>query len=317
MVGLYSVDPAKTMISAIPAPFVKVDLGPALADEVLICRMYFPRPDMVACRAGAVARTAGKILPSNLDMIIEQDGICTVRKSSGPSGHRLDFRPKSVRLFCLYTSSFQNTMSERRGSTPSSASNDDPLSCGVGARVTISVMSDRYVEIILGALKQVDSTNLIIETGDVSTYIGGSESNILRYLNDLSHQIATTGYHSTIIIHLFRGCPGAVTCQLPIPRSVDIPQSHTKGPWASAEWTLYPLTDNPGADHMRDIYAAIEYAKENGTFVKSDKSVTRLEGELGLLLETAVAGWIQVGRSVQHVVSHLSISVNSPSHKRG
>lgn len=68
---------------------------------------------------------------------------------------------------------------------------------------------------------------------------------------------------------------------------------------------------------MRDIYAAIEYAKENGTFVKSDKSVTRLEGELGLLLETAVAGWIQVGRSVQHVVSHLSISVNSPSHKRG
>jgi hypothetical protein len=50
--------------------------------------------------------------------------------------------------------------------------------------------------------------------------------------------------------------------------------------------------------------------------VKSDKSVTRLEGDLGSILETAVAGWIQVGRSVQHVVSHLTISVNSPSHKR-
>jgi hypothetical protein len=202
---------------------------------------------------------------------------------------------------------------------PSPASLDpnyDPLSYGVGARVTISVMSDRYVEVILGALKNVDSTDLIIQTGDVSTYIGGSESNILRYLNDLSHQMSITGYHSSIAIHLFRGCPGAVICQLPSPRFVDIPHSHIKGQWASAEWTLYPLTDTPGADHMRDIYEAIEYAKGNGTFVKSDKSVTRLEGDLGSILETAVAGWIQVGRSVQHVVSHLTISVNSPSHKR-
>lgn len=197
-------------------------------------------------------------------------------------------------------------------STPSA----DPLSFGVGARITLSVMSDRYVEIILSALRAVDSSNLIVETGDVSTYIGGSEADILRYLVDLTTHVAASGAHSSIAIHLFRGCPGAISSERPVvPRVVDIPKAHKEGSWAAAEWALYPLTDTAGADHMRDIYAAIDYAVGNGTFVKSDKSVTRLEGKVGVLLETAMAGWIQVGRSVQHVASHLTISVNSPSHR--
>jgi hypothetical protein len=223
-----------------------------------------------------------------------------------PTGNWRD--PRQLPYYTRTTTTMSTTPA-----TPNTT-NPEPLSFGVGARITVSVMSDRYVEIILGALRQVDPANLVVETGDVSTYIGGAEVDILRYLIDLCLHIASSGAHSSIAVHLFRGCPGAVTCDLSTPRSVDIPRAHTGGRWAAAEWTLYPLTDVPGSDHMRDIYAAIDYAKQNGTYVKADKSVTRLEGKLGILLETAMAGWIQVGRSVQHVVSHLSISINSPSH---
>ena len=65
---------------------------------------------------------------------------------------------------------------------------------------------------------------------------------------------------------------------------------------------------------MRDIYAAIDRARDNGTFVASEHFVTRLAGDLGEVLATVVAGWTGVGRSVQHVTSHLTLSLNSPSH---
>jgi len=64
---------------------------------------------------------------------------------------------------------------------------------------------------------------------------------------------------------------------------------------------------------MRDIYAAIEYAKGNGTFRKSEHFVTRLEGDVARVLASVIAGWILVGRTVQHVTSHVTLSINSPS----
>lgn len=197
----------------------------------------------------------------------------------------------------------------------------DPLRFGVGARVTVAVMSDRYAEVILGALENIDATGLTVETGDVSTFVGGSEADLLRYLTDLSSGIAETGAHASISVLLSRGCPGEVACALPGgagPRAVEHPVGRDAGRYAAAEWALYPLADEVTAgvepDHMRDIYAAIALAKNNGTFRGSAHFVTRLEGDLGRILETTVAGWTLVGRGVQHVTSHLTISVNSPSH---
>jgi hypothetical protein len=122
---------------------------------------------------------------------------------------------------------------------------------------------------------------------------------------------------------LSRGCPGEVACELPGgagPRDTAVPTPRRTGRFASAEWALYPLADEVSAegaapDHMRDIYAAIDHAKELGTYRGSEHFVTRLEGDLGDVIATALAGWLLVGRSVQHVTSHLTLSLNSPSHE--
>ncbi|PPF84021.1 hypothetical protein C5E07_11175 [Pseudoclavibacter sp. RFBJ3] len=200
----------------------------------------------------------------------------------------------------------------------------DPLAFGVGARVTVSVMSDRYVDVILAALDAADSSGLVLETGDVSTYAGGDEQSLLRWLTDLSQHIAATGLHASIQVLLSRGCPGEAVCDLPGgagPRRVDAPRGRRSGSFASAEWALYPLEDAGSAertpDHMREIYAAIETAKASGTFVASEHFVTKLSGDLGRVLETVAVAWAGVGAHVQHVTSHLTISLNSPSHARG
>jgi hypothetical protein len=200
----------------------------------------------------------------------------------------------------------------------------DPMRFGVGARITAAVMSDDYVDVILGALRGIDTTGLVVETGDVSTYVGGSEPDLLRYVTDLTAAIAASGKHAAITVHLSRGCPGEVVCDLPGgagPRVTEVPQGRDTGRFVAAEWALYPLADDIRSDvtpdHMRDIYAAIELAKENGTFRGSQHFVTRLEGDAGRVLASAFAGWVLAGRTVQHVTSHLTLSVNSPSHTHG
>jgi hypothetical protein len=195
-----------------------------------------------------------------------------------------------------------------------------PLEFGIGARVTLAVMSENYAEIILDAIRSTDSTGLTVETGVVSTFVGGSEADILRYLTHLIGAAARGGQHVTATVHFSRGCPGEVVCALPGgagPLASPIPPVTLVGIAAAGEWALYPLDDGgrPGAepDHMRDIYAAIDFAKANGSFVASEHFVTRLQGDLATVLQTAAAGWILVGQSVQHVTSHLTLSINSPS----
>lgn len=207
-------------------------------------------------------------------------------------------------------------------SAPSTDLTADPLAFGVGARVTASVMADDYVAHLTSALAGLDASGLVVETGDVSTYVGGAEADLLRYLTDLAAALGVTGRHVSLTVALSRGCPGEAVCDLPGgagPRAVDPPASRTTGVRATAEWALYPLADpvpgtaGPLPDHMRDIHAAIDQARDRGTFRGSEHFVTRLEGDAGNVLATVVAGWVLTGRSVQHVTTHVTLSLHSPS----
>lgn len=207
---------------------------------------------------------------------------------------------------------------------PRVALTTDPLRFGVGARVTLAFMSDRYVDLIGQVLARTDPRALVVQTGDVSTYVGGSERDLLRWSTDLVDAAARTGVHASVSLHLSRGCPGEAVCDLPGgagPRTITPPGGRETGGHAAAEWALYPLADQivegVEPDHMRDILEAIDLARTNGTFVASEHFVTRLAGDPGRILETVFAGWVLAGRTVQHVTSHLTLSINSPSHTGG
>jgi hypothetical protein len=195
-----------------------------------------------------------------------------------------------------------------------------PATFGVGARITLAAMSDDYVSIVLGALETADSTGLETQTGAVSTFVSGAESDLVRYLVQLVGAAGRSGAHVSATIHFSRGCPGEVVCELPGgagPLAAEIPDVAATGVTAVAEWALYPLEDGVRAgvepDHMRDIYAAIDFARELGTFEASEHFVTRLSGDVADVIRTVAAGWILVGRTVQHVTSHVTLSINSPS----
>jgi uncharacterized protein YqgV (UPF0045/DUF77 family) len=207
--------------------------------------------------------------------------------------------------------------------TLSSAISTSPLSpqdLGVGARFTVAVMDGDFARIILDALADADSTDLDVVTDPVSTLVRGSEQRVLEYLAAVIAGAARGGHHVTASILLSRGCPGEVTCSTTpglLAEAAAVPVLPATGVRAAAHWSLYPLDDTgrPGEspDHLRDIYEAIGYAKELGTYVRGEHYATLLEGDLADVLGTVAAGWVLVGRSVQHVTSHATLSISSPT----
>ncbi|MFC0179783.1 YkoF family thiamine/hydroxymethylpyrimidine-binding protein [Thorsellia kenyensis] len=193
-----------------------------------------------------------------------------------------------------------------------------PQDFGVGARFTVNVMSDDYISIILDALASPTPKELKIQTDAVSTLIKGSERNILDYLYTVITKIAASGHHVSATILLSRGCPGEITCQLPnrslATHSTNISLEKT-GITVLAQWSLYPLFDDrqTAFSHMDDIYRAIDFAKDKGTYHRSTHFVTELKGDLAQVLETIAMGWMLVGQTVQHVTSHTTLSINSPT----
>jgi hypothetical protein len=196
-----------------------------------------------------------------------------------------------------------------------------PAELGIGARITLSVMSSDYVRIITHALAATSTDGLVVETDPVSTRVAGPEQRIAEYLGDLVAAASRSGEHVSAAVMLSRGCPGEVTCDLPADQpfparpTVSLPRTGVR---AVAQWALYPLADQPLAgstvpDHMRDIYAAIERARAAGTVVGSDHYVTRLAGDVADILTTVVDAWVTVGQTVRHVTTHVTISVSSPS----
>ncbi|WP_025134462.1 YkoF family thiamine/hydroxymethylpyrimidine-binding protein [Leucobacter sp. PH1c] len=192
-----------------------------------------------------------------------------------------------------------------------------PQQYGVGARFTLSVYDSEYVRIILDALAEADRSGLTIETNDISTFVGGTEQRVLEFLSAVIAAAAASGAHLSAAILLSRGCPGELACALPagVPALGAAPVALPRtGVRARAHWSLYPLLDGGSTgDHMSPIYTAIEEAKAAGVYSGSDHFATRLDGDLASVLETAANGWIGVGGVVQHVTTHLTVSLNSPT----
>jgi len=64
---------------------------------------------------------------------------------------------------------------------------------------------------------------------------------------------------------------------------------------------------------MAIIERAIAETQEDGVAAQPAHYATMLRGDLAEVIATAVNTWARVGAVVPHVVSHLTISVDSPT----
>lgn len=193
-----------------------------------------------------------------------------------------------------------------------------PADLGVGARFSLHPHRDDFVAVLTDVLGRTERTRVEVVTDDVSTFVRGTEADVLTYLHAALVAAARAGGHVVAHVQLSRGCPGEVDCALSddaLLTRVSPPVLPASGVRAAAHWALYPLDDGgPGrtGDHMAAITAAIEAARER-VAVSSEHFVTRLDGDLTDVLTTVAAGWLGAASTVRHVVTHATVVVGSPS----
>lgn len=201
-----------------------------------------------------------------------------------------------------------------------STAQPDPIAVaaalGIGARVTLSVMTDDYVRVITQAIADTPTHGLEVDTDRVSTFVRGPEHRIAEYLRDLIGAAASDGHHVVATVMISRGCPGEV-CGTVAPPAVPTPRLEPAGVPVQAQWSLYPLFDPDGGarpgDHLAPVWAAIERAREAGTYLRSEHFATTLQGDVADVLVTMVDTWLAAAQATQHVVTHATIVANSPA----
>jgi uncharacterized protein YqgV (UPF0045/DUF77 family) len=182
-----------------------------------------------------------------------------------------------------------------------------------GARISLYPMSDRYVPIILDAIKGLDRTGLEVETDDVSTFLGGDRDQVFAELERIFAAAARTGEHVVMTVLLSHGCPGETYCEatgeIRAPRTAP-PTAAKSGVSVACQWSLYPL----GVDGYMDvIYREIDRTKKAGVFAKGQHFVSSLGGDLTDVLTAVRTSFDAACADAGHVVAHATFSANSPT----
>ncbi|EJW14548.1 Ykof family thiamine-binding protein [Paenibacillus alvei] len=194
------------------------------------------------------------------------------------------------------------------------------LSCGtsriVGCRFSIYPMSDRFVDIILGALRNTDLSKVWSHTDDVSTWVRGRSEHVFDVVQSIFLHSAAGGEHAVLNATFSIGCPGDTQGDAFI--STDDMRMNAERNQAiplqvAAHFALYPLGT---PDYMDTIYEIIGLAKEEGTFDESAHYASRLEGEAQRVFATLEHAFNRAQKTDKsHVVMTTTISANSPSTK--
>ncbi|WP_249870439.1 Ykof family thiamine-binding protein [Oceanobacillus saliphilus] len=184
-----------------------------------------------------------------------------------------------------------------------------------GASFSIHPMSNQFIDIILGALEEVDTSKVHMKTDDVTTTVRGKLVHIFDVTKAVFLHAAKTGEHVAFQATYSLGCPGdsqgeAYMAEDETALNAESVKNITQ-PVAS-KFSLYPLG---GGNYMDVIYEQIEAMREHVTVSHAHYS-TRLDGEAVAIfegLEQVFKATVDGGSS--HTVMTVSISANSPSHK--
>jgi energy-coupling factor transport system substrate-specific component len=185
-----------------------------------------------------------------------------------------------------------------------------------GCSFSIYPMADKFKEIILDALNQVDTSKVWIETDDVTTLVRGRIPHVFDVTSAIFLAAAKTDEHVVFNGTYSIGCPGDST------GDVYMAEDETKLNMfnikdikleTASKFSLYPLG---GGNYMETIYAQIKNMRTQGITVSKSHYSTRLDGNAydvftGLehvFTETEASG-------SSHTVMTVTMSANSPSAK--
>lgn len=182
-----------------------------------------------------------------------------------------------------------------------------------GCRFSLAPMTDRYVDVILDAVAQVDTSKVYAITDALSTVYRGKRRHVLDALKACFVHAWQTDVHMTLEATISRGCPGDTEgesflgaddtpCNEP-----HIADRHFE---VLSKISLYPMGV---ADYMPHIAHIVNHAVDLGLYDHSAHYVTVLKGDVQDLFSYFADALEYCNETLGHYVLELTLSVNSPT----
>lgn len=185
-----------------------------------------------------------------------------------------------------------------------------------GCRFSIAPMSDRFIEIILGAIGKVDTSNIWAQTDEFSTVYRGKRQHVLDAVKACFVYSYRKGIHMTLNATLTKGCPGAAEKDAALTDAVWSDADPANEPLmreirfpAAAKIELYPMGT---AEYLTHIKKVIEIAKARGVFARSAHYATILKGDVHALFAFFHAAAEYCEQHTDHYVLGFTLAVNFP-----
>lgn len=190
------------------------------------------------------------------------------------------------------------------------------MECGlspiIGFRFSLHPMTNDFIKVIKGALKETDATNVWMHTDDVSTVIRGKQVHVFNVTKAITLHAAKTGEHIALSGTFSAGCPGDSAGDVYLDKGDIIANTDITKQYVSSQFALYPM-NNPS--YMDIIYREVDRAKAQGVFNDSMHYASGIHGDIHDVFAFYEEAFTNARSDEhKHLVMTVSMSINSPSH---
>lgn len=182
-----------------------------------------------------------------------------------------------------------------------------------GCRFSLSAMTDRFVDVILGAVDQVDTGKVWKMTDKLSTVYRGRQIHVEDAVKACFIHAYHEGLHMTMEATYSKGCPGDTDADSFISED-DLPLNEEKikdihFPVA-CKISLYPMGV---PNYMEHIARVVNHAIDLGIYDHSTHYCTVLSCDVQDLFSYIHYVNESCGQTLSHYVFEVTVSVNSPT----
>jgi len=178
-----------------------------------------------------------------------------------------------------------------------------------GCRFSLSVMSDNYINMILGAIQNINTKNIWSHTDALSTTYRGKRIHVVDAVKACFVNINDGKTHITMESTFSKGCPGDTDADVFLAKD-DMPLNQKDKKFNMlSKISLYPLG---ATNYMEHIAYVVELATKKGVYKCSSHYATELEGDVNVIFDYYNEVMDYAEKKLNHYVLQATLSVNSP-----
>lgn len=179
-----------------------------------------------------------------------------------------------------------------------------------GCRFSLSVMSDNYANLILNAIKDVDTKNVWSNTDALSTVYRGRRVHIIDNVKNIFVKVNDGKTHITLEATFSKGCPCDVDGDYILAESDELLTGNAADFYVLGKISFYPLGTT---QYMEHIAAVVDMARECKVYKKHSHYASEIEGDVNEIFDYFNQVLSYAEENITHYVFQVTLSVNSPS----